>query len=358
MPSSAALAPLGWDDGWADAAAPWAHQGLRPARVCGVDRGGVDALDGAGLVRATLAGDLLAALADDPRAAPCAGDWALLRHWPDGRTTAEVLLPRRTALVRAVASGESLGQVLAVNMDVVLVVASLAVDPDLGRLERLLTLAWDSGARPVVVLTKSDLVGDAALVGAEVGAAAPGADVLVLSPVTGDGMDQLERLAAPGVTLALVGQSGVGKSTLVNALLGAHVQPTDDVGAHGKGRHVTVRRELLVLPGGGLVVDTPGLRGVGLVDVDEGLDRTFPEIEELAAACRFDDCSHAVEPGCAVLAAVDEGALPLRRLESWRKLVAEARWMAARGDVRARAAERQRWRAIAKSSRRDGLARP
>jgi ribosome biogenesis GTPase len=171
-------------------------------------------------------------------------------------------------------------------------------------------------------------------------------------------MTDLGRLAAPAVTLAFVGQSGVGKSTLINELMGAEVLPTADVGAVGKGRHATVRRELLVTPGGGLVLDTPGLRGVGLVDVDQGLDLAFPEIEALAADCRFVDCRHNVEPGCAVLAAVEDGRLPARRLESWHKLGREVRWMAARGDARARAAERQKWRLISKSVRRDGLARP
>lgn len=354
----ARLAPLGWDAAWSDAAQRWAGRGLRPARVSAVDRAGVGMLDGVGEVRATLGPDLLAAIARDATAGPCAGDWALLREWPDGRTTVEALLPRRTALVRAVASGESLGQVLAANMDAVLVVLSLAAEPDLGRLERLLTLAWESGARPVVVLSKADLVTDAALVAAEVAAVAPGADLLVVSAVSGDGMAELEQLAAPGTTLAFVGQSGVGKSTLINALLGAEVLPTADVGAAGKGRHVTVRRELLVTPGGALVLDTPGLRGVGLVDVAQGLDLAFPEIEDLAARCRFADCGHEVEPGCAVIAAVEDGRLEQRRLESWRKLGREVRWMATRNDARARAAERRKWRAISLAVRRDGVARP
>lgn len=358
MLSTAALATLGWDAAWAEAAQHWLDRGLRPARVSAVDKGGLGLLDGAGEVRATLGADLLASVAVDATAGPCAGDWAVLRTWPDARVTAEALLPRRTALVRAVASGESRGQVLAANMDVVLVVASLTVEPDLGRLERLLTLAWESGARPVVVLTKADLVADADHVAADVAAVAPGADVLVVSAVSGRGMADLEALAAPAATLAFVGQSGVGKSTIINALLGAAVLPTADVGAAGKGRHATVRRELLVTPGGALVLDTPGLRGVGLVDVALGLDLAFPEIEDLAAGCRFADCGHEVEPGCAVLSAVEDGRLDQRRLESWRKLGREVRWMATRNDARARAAERRKWRAIALAVRRDGVARP
>jgi len=240
----------------------------------------------------------------------------------------------------------------------VLVTVSLAVEPDLGRLERMLTLAWESGAQPVVVLTKSDLVADAEYVAADVAAAAPGAAVLVVSAVTGAGMGALRERAAPGRTLALLGQSGAGKSTLVNALAGADLQRVDEVGARRKGRHTTVRRELVVLPGGALLLDTPGLRGVALVSVDEALERAFPEIEELATGCRFTDCVHDHEPGCAVTGAVASGDLPVRRLESWRKLRREAAWMARRSDARLMAEERRRWGAVSRSVRRSGVVRP
>lgn len=351
------LRALGWDDRWAEDAATLPAD-LVPARVAAVDRAACDVLAEDGALRVTFGGDLLEAIAEDPVAGPCTGDWALVRRWSDGRDTIESLLPRRTAVVRASASRTSHGQVLAANVDVVLVVAALSVEPDLGRIERLLALAWESGAQPAVVLTKADLVTDAADVAADVAGAAPGVPVLVVSAVTGEGMRELADLAGPGRTLALLGQSGVGKSTLVNALLGTDRQAVSDIGAVGKGRHTTVRRELVALPSGGLLIDTPGLRGVGLVDVEEGLEQVFQDIEGLAAHCRFGDCSHTAEPGCAVLAAVADGELPVRRLESWRKLGREARWMAGRTDARIRLAEKAKWKAIHKSARQAGVVRP
>jgi ribosome biogenesis GTPase len=351
------LRALGWDERWSAATAAY-PAGLVPARVVVVDRAACDVQAEGGALRVTFGGDLLEAIAEDPVNGPCTGDWALVRRWPDGRETLEHLLPRRTAVVRATASRRSYGQVLAANVDVVLVVASLSVEPDLGRIERLLALAWESGAQPTVVLTKADLVTDAADVAADVSRAAPGVPVLVVSAVTGEGMPDLAHLAGPGRTLALLGQSGVGKSTLVNGLLGRHRQAVSAIGAVGKGQHTTVRRELVPLPGGGLLIDTPGLRGVGLVDVEEGLEQVFSDIEALAAHCRFGDCSHSAEPGCAVLAAVDDGTLPVRRLESWRKLGREARWMAGRTDARIRLAEKAKWKAIHKSVRQTGVVRP
>jgi len=361
MDDASTLTTLGWDSGWAAATQPWHSLGFRPARVSGVDRGACDVLSAAGASRATLGGAVLGGMAADSTTGPCTGDWVLLRDWPDARVTVEAVLPRRTAVVRAAASGESRGQVLAANVDVVLVVAALDVDPDLGRLERLLALAWESGARPVVVLTKADLVADGEMVAADVAAIAPGADVLVVSAVTRQGLAELGAVAGPGVTVAAIGPSGVGKSTLANALGSSVDLPTGSVGVTGKGRHVTVRRELVQLSGGGLLVDTPGLRGVGVIGLETGLDLAFPEVERLAEGCRFTDCGHVAEPGCAVLAAVESGDLAQRRLDSWHKLAREVRWIERRADARLRAEERRKWRLISKSSRsmrQSGLARP
>ena len=345
------LATLGWDDTRTTDFSDYADDHV-PARVSRVDRGACDALAAAGPMRLTFAGSLLSAAAADPVSTPCVGDWVAARTWADGRVTAEAVLPRRTTFVRAtVTPGQSTGQVLATNVDLAVVVEGLHPEPDLGRIERFLALAWESGATPLVVLTKADLVPDAAEVRADVSAAAPGVEVLAVSAETGDGMDDLGAYVRQGSTLAFLGPSGAGKSTLTNALSGATVMTTRALRADGKGRHTTVHRELVLLPGGGLVIDTPGLRSVGLTDVSESLDLVFADIDELAQHCRFSDCVHETEPGCAVREALETGALPERRWESYLKLQREARWMAMRHDARLKAEERARWKRVTKEYR-------
>ncbi len=353
------LSTLGWGDSLAADFAPYAAN-HRAARVTRVDRGACDALGADGPLRLTFSGALLAAGAADPVSTPCVGDWVAARSWPDRRDTAEAVLPRRTAFVRAsVSPGTSHGQVLAANVDLAVVVEPLHPEPDLGRIERFLALAWESGATPMVVLTKADLVPDASDQRADVAAAAPGVEVVAISSTTGDGLDEVRAQVRPGRTLALLGASGAGKSTLTNALVGDAVMLTRELRADGKGRHTTAHRELVVLPGGGLVVDTPGLRSVGLTDVAESLDLVFSDVERLADLCRFGDCAHESEPGCAVRAALDSGELPERRWASYRKLQREARWMAMRHDARLRAEERSKWKRLTKDMRnRPGPIRP
>ncbi|MEU6961595.1 ribosome small subunit-dependent GTPase A [Streptomyces chrestomyceticus] len=352
LSSSASPRPLtdyGWDDGFAESFASFAGQGYVPGRVVRVDRGRVDAVvpDGDG-VRTVLADTALVATGD-PMRVPCTGDWAVidLGEVGAGRDGAvRALLPRRTAFVRSTSSKRSEGQVLAANVDHAVVAVSLAVELDLGRIERFVSLAWESGAQPLVVLTKADLVDPAGLAHlvADTETAAPGVQVLAVSAAAGEGLDVLAAVVAGG-TSVLLGQSGAGKSTLANALLGEDVQ---DVRAardrDGKGRHTTTTRDLLVLPGGGVLIDTPGLRGVGMWDADTGLARAFSDVEELAAHCRFHDCAHATEPGCAVLSAVDSGELPQRRLDSYRKLLRENERIVAKTDARLRAQIRRDWK--------------
>jgi ribosome biogenesis GTPase len=352
------LSSLGWDDSRTTDFVPYSDHHV-PARVSRVDRGACDAIAVDGPLRLTFAGSVLTAAAADPVRTPCVGDWVAARRWPDGRATVEAVLPRRTAFVRAsVSPGVSHGQVLAANVDLAVVVEGLHPEPDLGRIERFLALAWDSGATPVIVLSKADLVPDADALQAEVAAAAPGVDVVALSAETGQGMSTFAAYAGKGLTLALLGPSGAGKSTLTNALAGATVMATRALRADGKGRHTTAHRELVLLPGGGLVLDTPGLRSVGLTDVGESLDAVFAEVEELARRCRFGDCAHDSEPGCAVREALKTGELPERRWVSYRKLQREARWMAMRHDARLRAEERARWKRIHKDVRASGRIRP
>jgi ribosome biogenesis GTPase len=289
--------------------------------------------------------------AGEPRVVPTVGDLVAL----DDDGAVRRVLPRRTVLVRDSANRTSRTQVLAANVDVVLVVEHLDPEPDLGRVERLLTLAWRSGARPVVVLTKADLVPDPAFLADEVAAVAVAVDVHTAAVPTGQGLDRLRALLAPGVTFVVVGPSGAGKSTLINALAGRQVAATGDRRADGRGRHTTTHRELVVLDGGALLIDTPGLRTVGMVADEGALDLAFADVAALAARCRFSDCSHTVEPGCAVLAALDSGKLPERRLASWRKLEREAAFQARRADRGLQAAERARWKRITRQYR--GLAR-
>lgn len=352
---TAPLRALGWDDSWASAlAASRPHDHHRPARVARAGRDTYEVLladdDGLATLAATLGPDLARARRDDPTVAPVTGDWVLVTGTA-GPVVVDRVLPRRSAVVRAQVDRTSHGQVLAANADVVAVVEGLSPDPDPARIERLLALAWASGARPVVVLTKADLVPDADDTAADVELLAPGAEVLLTSAATGAGLERLRAWLAGGATVALLGASGVGKSTLLNAVVGGSTMRTQALRGDGKGRHTTVTRELHLVPGGGAVLDTPGMRTIGLPDA-AAIDDVFVDVEELAARCRFADCEHRTEPGCAVLAALEDGTLPQRRLDSYRKLLREAQHQAARSDARLRAEMTQVWKIRTRDYRR------
>ncbi len=338
------LSSLGWDEHFSSAYDRHDRSDQQPARVIRVDRGICTLYAADGTRRASIGGALLAAAAHDPTRFPCTGDWVVLRTWPDERLTLEAVLPRRTAVIRASAGAEALGQILVANVDTVAAVVPVDPEPDLGLVERLLALAWESGATPVVALTKVDLASHPEILVEEVSEIAPGVQVFGVSAATGAGLDKLRGLAGPGRTLGLLGASGSGKSTLVNALAGATVMPTQPVRrADGRGRHTTTHRALITLPGGGAVIDIPGIRAAGLFAGTKGLARTFADIVGLAARCRFDDCTHEHEPGCAVLAALETGELSPRRMEHWRRLEREIEREARRRDVRIAAHERRRW---------------
>jgi ribosome small subunit-dependent GTPase A len=328
------LSLLGWTPGRAAELPP----GGVPARVSRVDRGRLRVLTAEGERRVVPA----ASLHDDSGPAGVAvGDWVALRG-----ELAVAVLPRTSVFVRSVAGRTSAAQVVAANLDVVLVVDALIGVTRVRRVERYLAVAWSSGATPVVVLTKADLCDDVAATVAAVREDALGVDVLPVSSVTGEGVDAVRALLGPGRTAAMVGPSGVGKSSLANALAGRPLAATREIRDDGRGRHTTTARELHLLPEGGLLVDTPGMRELGLYDDAEGVETAYADVAELAAGCRFRDCDHRTEPGCAVAAAIDDGRLDPSRFNGWRKLQAEAHRQLLRVDARARAAERARVRSF------------
>ncbi|NLT57309.1 MAG: ribosome small subunit-dependent GTPase A [Actinomycetales bacterium] len=340
-------ADYGWDEERERSFAPFRADGLVPGRVVRAERGRCDVAAEVGPVRATVPPTPDA----EDGLTPCTGDWVALRPaTPATSATVAAVLERRTAVVRSTASRTSHSQVLAANVDTVAVAVSLANPLRHGRIERMLALAWESGATPVVVLTKADLCADPRRAAAEVAEVAPGVEVLVTSAATGEGTDALA--ATLSGTVVLLGPSGVGKSALGNRLLGEDRLATGAIReSDGRGRHTTAWRELLPLPHGGVLLDTPGLRGVGMHEADEGLDQTFAEITELAGSCRFADCAHTAEPDCAVLAAVESGRITRRRLDSYHRLLRENAYAASRTDARLRAEQERPKKDIARLRR-------
>ncbi len=303
------LSALGWSAEWRAELGP----GLEPARVIAVHRGEVDLYTAAGVVRAPTPTASSFATND-----VAVGDWVGVA---DGAIWS--VLPRRTALVRGAARGSRRSQTLVANVDVVLLVGSLGTELDLDWIERCLVAIWGSGARPEIVLTKADRIDDPHRFLEQVEAVAPAVPVHVVSALSGAGCEELRRRIEPGATAVLLGASGVGKSTLVNRLAGRELMATGETGAGDQGRHTTSLRQLILLPGGGTIIDMPGLREFRLSESAGGLDQAFADVDELAATCRFTDCGHTNEPGCAVVAAVESGELLPQRVESWRKFERE-----------------------------------
>ncbi len=332
----AALIPLGWSEQFAAAFALLQEAAWEPGRAVAVHRGGTVVRTAGGEVLAGLTRRLRGPGSKD-EGRPTVGDWVAINQPAGDSAVIEAVLPRSSALVRTIRTGgrgsrvsPSSRQVLAANMDVAFVVDSFESGPNLRRLERYLTLAWSSDAQPVVVLNKADLVpgGDAAVdeILQAVMAIAPGVVVLTSSALSGDGIAAIEAVIGAGRTAVVVGPSGVGKSTIVNRLLGEVRQATGHVRLDdGRGRHTTTIRQLFVLPGGGLVIDTPGIRSLELAADASAIDLAFSDVAAIAVDCRFADCQHGEEPGCALRAAVREGRLPAERLANALLLEAESR---------------------------------
>jgi ribosome biogenesis GTPase len=320
-------------------------QGGKPRLAAGESIGRVTVEHRTGYVVATAAGEMPAEVAGRLRydatsvptlGLPAVGDWVVVRLGPStdgGRAIIDSILPRRGVFVRKEAGRGSSAQVVAANVDIAFLVTALTGDLHPRRLERYVAMAHEGGVAPVIVLSKADLAADTVALDAaceQAAGAAPGVPVHAVSAVTGSGLGALDAYFQERRTVALLGSSGAGKSTLINRLIGRDAQHVQDVREDGKGRHTTSQRSLFLRPGGGMVIDTPGMRELALYGSDEGVVAAFPEIEDLAASCRFRDCSHRCEPGCAVLAAVSEGVLAADRLASYEKLRAEIRHLEAR----------------------------
>jgi ribosome biogenesis GTPase len=339
------LAALGWTDELETAFTTYAERGFEPARVVAEHRGGF-------AVRSAH-GDRLAHARGKLRehelfgGMPTVGDWVAVVDAGE-RFAIETVLPRRTKVSRKTPWLKSEEHVLVANVDTVFLVNGLDDDFNPRRLERYLATAWDSGANPVVVLTKLDLIDDPARVW-EAEAVAMGVPVHAVSNLTGEGLDELDSYLSPAKTIVLLGSSGTGKSTLVNRLAGRELMPIGDLRRDGRGRHTTRHRQLHALRNGALLIDTPGLRELQIWEGD--LDKAFTEIAELAAQCRFNDCAHGAEPGCAIQAALADGTLPRERWDSYNKLQRELARVTRRRNSREHAELKRRWRARARETR-------
>lgn len=342
------LNDLGWSDSHTTDFSPHAAAGLVPGRVSEQHRGAYVVLAEAGELRADLAGRLThGAAAGD---LPAVGDWVVLRRRPDeDRAAIVAVLPRRTRFSRRMAGQVTDEQVVAANVGIVFITMGLDGDFNVRRLERYLLMTRESGAAPVVLLTKPDRAADLPAQVAAVAAVAGEVPVHVLSPRSGEGLDQLAAYLRPGETAALLGSSGVGKTTIINTLTGDDRRTRDVRESDARGRHATTHRELVLLPGGGLIIDTPGMRELQLWEGSQAVGDTFEDIHALAQGCRFSDCRHRDEPRCAVKAAVEGGTLPVARLDSFLKLQDELAFVARQQDERARLDEKRRGRIMSKA---------
>ena len=339
----------GWSDALQAAFALHAATGLVPARVLAQHRGLWRVMTAPGERNARLSGRFAGDAS--PGEHPVVGDWLAVSNEGADEVIVHALMPRRTAFSRRAVSGGGV-QVIAANVDVVFLVAALNADLNLRRLERYLVAAGDSGAAPVIVLTKTDLSVDPQKEIGHVEEIAGGAPVVALSARTGIGLEGLEPWLKPGSTAALLGSSGAGKSTLLNALAGAKLMDTGAIrDSDDRGRHTTTHRELFRLPSGALLVDTPGMREFAVLAGDAALEASFADIVELFPNCRFGDCKHTTEPGCAVLAALADGSLSNERWQAYLKLQGELAFDARKADPAAEAAHRRHWKQLNKSQR-------
>ena len=349
--TASALERYGWNPQHERAFEEVASPGELPGRVAVEHRGAYVLYTERGELSAEITGKMRHQ-ASGRGELPAVGDWIVYRP-AEGGGPAMVhgILPRASKFSRSLAGDETVEQVLAANIDVIFLASALNQDMNVRRTERYLTMAWESGALPVIVLTKSDLCEDLAFAYEEFEAIAPGVAIHAVSGLDGDGLEELSTYLSGNRTVAILGSSGVGKSTLVNRLYGRELLAVREIRDDGKGRHTTSHRQLVALPAGGLIIDTPGMRELQLWETEEGVDQAFEDIADFATGCRFRDCAHESEPGCAVLGAIQAGDLAQTRLDSYRKLLRELAALERKRDKRLASAESKKWKVLNKDAR-------
>lgn len=341
------LASIGWTPRVGEHLEVLGDPELHAARISAQHKGSYNIIGEEGPGPAVLAGRFSHAASGS--ALPAVGDWVAVR--PGDLAVIVELLPRASQISRKVAGLAIEEQVLAANVDIVFVVASLESERNDRRIERYLTLAWEGGARPVVILTKTDLIDDWSAKYDDLAAVLVGTEIVAVSNTTGAGFDEVKPHLTGAATVVTLGSSGAGKSSFINRLLGEDLMATKEVRWDGKGRHTTTHRELIPLPDGGAIIDTPGLREIQLWLAEDGVDSTFSDIADLATGCRFRDCNHDREPGCAVLASVENGTLSSERLGSYRKQQREIAALARRTDRQLAAKEAKRWKQLSRAAK-------